>query len=143
MVAAGWTLTFSVPGEPVPKGRAKASRMGGLVRMYTPAATRAYEAKVHECAVEAAKLAGWEYPPRAWYELTLLVYRRYELKGGDASNYCKSFEDGCNGAIWHDDSQVRRVTVVVEHDPANPRIEAAVKMYPYVKAKRAKAKEAA
>ena len=39
-------ITFTVPGNPVGKGRAKAARRGKFITMYTPEKTASYESLV-------------------------------------------------------------------------------------------------
>ena len=53
-------LRFTVPGEPVPKGRPRFATVAGHARAYTPAATRSHEVWVRLHAIEAmAGLAGF------------------------------------------------------------------------------------
>ncbi|MBG4145971.1 RusA family crossover junction endodeoxyribonuclease, partial [Pseudomonas aeruginosa] len=49
-------VLFTVPGEPVGKGRPRIGRVGAHARMFTPAKTAAYEGLVAMAAQEA--LAG-------------------------------------------------------------------------------------
>lgn len=44
------TITFSVPGAPVAKARARATTIGGAARLYTPGKTREYERQVAQAA---------------------------------------------------------------------------------------------
>lgn len=46
-------VTFTIPGQPVPKGRARMSIRGGHVVAYTPQKTRIYENQVGAYAAQA------------------------------------------------------------------------------------------
>lgn len=132
------SVTFIVPGEPVGKERPRAARMGGLVRLYTPAKTRDYEQRVAHTADVAATAQGYEHPERGWYELTVDVYRTHERKGPDLDNIGKAIADACNGVLWRDDSEVRQVLVRLCGWGEAPRVEVTARAWPYVKAKKAK-----
>ena len=47
------TISFTVPGDPVAKARARATIVGGHARMYTPDKTSKYEARVAIFAKQA------------------------------------------------------------------------------------------
>jgi Holliday junction resolvase RusA-like endonuclease len=118
------TLTFSVPGDPVPQPRARVSTRGGFARAYTPA-----EHPIHayrQAIADAARKAG--ATPTDAVPLTLIVdlvfgrpkshYRKSGLKPDaprlprpDCSNCLKGIEDALNGIAWVDDTQVGRVVV--------------------------------
>jgi hypothetical protein len=118
------SLTFEVPGVPVPKGRARSTRSG---HHYTPAKTRTYETLVAWHARKAMKGAKaltcpidlevyFDLPiPKSWGFLKRKLADEDCLKHvtkPDADNLLKSIKDGCNGIVWHDDSQVWRVMAV-------------------------------
>ena len=46
-------LTFEIPGDPVAKARPRASMVAGRARLYTPAKTEKYEARVALFAQQA------------------------------------------------------------------------------------------
>lgn len=125
------TLTLHIPGDPVPKGRPRASVQGGRVHMRTPSATRAYESMIRD-AVRAELLASriatprtgpahlvvratFAYPkaaPRGW---TAAQWRGVQAIGGvvakptrpDLDNLVKAVLDGVQGGGWiKDDGQV-------------------------------------
>jgi Holliday junction resolvase RusA-like endonuclease len=108
-------LTFTIPGPPVPKARARVvTDKQGKTRGVTPAKTRAYEKHVALCAL-AARMYGSGWPDRApwpWrdtearFGLSVRVYRSRDA--GDLGNYEKTVEDAFNGVIWPDDRQMRR-----------------------------------
>ena len=114
-------ITFTVPGDPVGKGRPRATTIGGHARMYTPAKTAAYEELVAVYASAAMKKAPLlEHPVR----LHLGIYckvpgtwskkRRADALAGierpakkpDIDNIIKAVADGMNGVVWVDDSQI-------------------------------------
>lgn len=118
-------ITFTIPGEPVAKGRPRATTVGGHARMYTPAKTAAYEQLVAVYASAAMKKAPLlEHPVR----LHLGIYckvpgtwskkRRADALAGierpakkpDIDNIIKAVADGMNGIVWIDDSQIVELT---------------------------------
>ena len=111
-------VAFSIPGEPVGKGRARSTRSG---RHYTPAKTVAYEGLV---ALAARQAMGASEPlsgplaveidavctiPASWSKK-----RRQRALDGldrpttkpDIDNICKAIFDGGNGVAWIDDKQI-------------------------------------
>lgn len=117
-------LSFTVPGPPVPKARARTvgvakstweamcSRCKGLVsraHSFTPDKTKDYENHVGMMAL-AARLkferTGQKWPLDAVYGLTVRVYRSRDM--GDLSNFEKSIEDGCEGILWGNDKRIHR-----------------------------------
>lgn len=122
---------FEVRGEPVGKARPRAASVGGRVRMYTPAATVAYEQSIAAAAREAIARVGYVYPACAWYALEVFVYRTHERRGPDLDNVAKAVGDALNGIAWRDDAQVYslRVELTETRSPA-PRIVVRVFQYP-------------
>jgi len=110
-------LTFTVPGPPVPKARARVvSRVEDgetKTRGVTPTKTRAYEKHVgviaHATRVNAyqsrALVEPWPYASKLT-RFGLLVKVYYSGAGGDGDNYVKSIADACNGVLWVDDRQI-------------------------------------
>lgn len=126
-------LTFTVPGAPVGKGRARATTIGGRARLYTPAKTAAYEGLVALAARQAMgdrvplegpvamDVAIWCAVPASWSQRK----RRQALEGAiwpatkpDASNIIKAVEDGCNGIVYRDDVQIVSGTFVKRYAEA-------------------------
>jgi len=114
-------IEFTVPGQPVPKGRPKFARRGKGVVAYTPAKTAAYESLVQHAA--AAAMGGrlpTARPVKLVVSLALQVppswsKKRQALaiagviratKKPDADNVLKGLKDACNGIVWKDDAQV-------------------------------------
>lgn len=116
--------SFTVPGEPVAKGRARAFVRAGRVAHYTPSKTANYESRVATFAKQA--MAGAEPFSGA---VALSVVARFSIpaswskkrrqaamdglehvtKRPDLDNVLKAIKDGMNGIAWLDDSQVVRL----------------------------------
>ena len=111
------SLTFTVPGKPQPKQRARRGRNG---RWYTPQATRDYEREVSIAAWATIKVFGLPWALDARYRVTVGCFMPDKRKR-DADNVAKSVLDGCNRVLWDDDSQVYEITVRKELDRENPR----------------------
>ncbi len=107
---------LNIPGDPVAKGRPRATTIGGHARLYTPAKTVSYERRIREAAEAAgvqpiegpvylAIYCYWQWPkskerkrnPReaAWRD-----------SGPDADNVAKAVADALNGVAYQDDRQV-------------------------------------
>ena len=99
--------TFTVPGQPVPKGRPRFALRpdpDGITRkplVYTPNRTKAYEKQVGLQALAAGVRGA---PPGVAVSLVVWVYTRDF--GVDLSNVEKVVEDGLNGIAYVDDKQV-------------------------------------
>lgn len=119
-------ISFSIPGAPVAKGRAKVTTIGGHARMYTPTKTLNYESKVALFASQAMKglplLAGpvsldlvLHMPiPASWSTKK----RNDAMAGGiiptvkpDCSNVLKAVEDALNGIVYLDDKQISDIKI--------------------------------
>ena len=112
-------VSFTVPGDPVPKARARAAIRRGRITHYTQAQTVAYEQAVASAAKQAM---GRCVPISGPVSLSLRITcpipaswskKRQEAAIGspkvskpDIDNYIKCVMDGCNGVLWTDDSQV-------------------------------------
>ena len=119
-------VTFKVDGVPVPKGRARYVRRGNHISTYTPEKTRTYEALIKDAARQAM---GGSEPLETPVSLYLYIRvpipasatkKRLQaiadgsekpIKKPDASNILKSVEDGMNGVVYHDDSQIINIHV--------------------------------
>lgn len=133
-------VEFFVPGQPVGKGRPRATVRAGRARLYTPAKTEKYEARVALFAQQAMAgrpvMAGpvalsvtalFPIPP-SWPKKRQAAARagtEQHTKRPDADNCAKAILDGLNGVVWKDDSQV--VTLSIEKRYAEvPRVEVLV-----------------
>ncbi len=132
---------FSIPGTPVPKGRARIAVRNGQARAYTPEKTVRFESLVAlaaqrsigpggapaECAVELV-LDIWLPIPPSWSQkkknnAALGILR--PCGRPDVDNYCKSVMDGLNGIVFRDDSQVTTLTAAKRYS-INPRVDVLV-----------------
>lgn len=105
-------LTFTIPGPPVPKARARVvSHVGKdgkrTTRGITPKRTEAYEKHVGLIALSARldSYSAWPWK-RDDARFGLLVRIYYCAHEGDGDNYVKAVADACNGVLWPDDKQV-------------------------------------
>ncbi len=119
-------IEFTIPGQPVAKGRPKFARRGAHVVAYTPAKTASYENLVKLAATEAMHGLGPSAAP-----IYLTIEMRMQIpaswsgkrralaaaghilptKKPDADNILKGIKDGCNGIVWRDDAQVVRIGI--------------------------------
>lgn len=130
-------IAFTIPGQPVAKGRPRACIRGGKVATYTPDNTARYENLVKLAAQEAMKglppIGGavalevkvFLAVPASWPKK-----KQAEAVAGtvrpngrpDADNLLKSVADGMNGVVFADDAQVTSCLVQKRYDTA-PRVE--------------------
>jgi Holliday junction resolvase RusA-like endonuclease len=114
-------ISFTVPGAPVAKGRARATMVQGRARLYTPDKTASYEGKAAYMAKQA--MAG-AHPltgpvalsiravfaiPTSWTKKRLAAHAirpEWVIKKPDADNIGKIVADSLNGVCFVDDCQV-------------------------------------
>lgn len=137
------TITVTVPGDPVAKGRPRFTRTG---RSYTPAKTEKFENLVR---LAYSLQQPDRKPADGPIELTVRAYFRIptswskkkqaeaateqmkKISKPDLDNCLKAVQDGLNGVAWKDDAQVAdthtskrystrpRVDIIIEtEDPA-------------------------
>lgn len=114
-------ITFTVPGQPVGKGRPRIGKVGQHARMFTPAKTVNYEGLVaHAASFVMAGRALLEgamdvrlvincQVPASWSQK-----KQKEALAGiirpttkpDIDNIEKAIYDAINGVVWKDDVQV-------------------------------------
>lgn len=113
-------LCFEAPMEPMGKGRARATTVGGFARLYTPRATAKYEAALAGYAAAAMSRAGLSPatgPLRvdieAWFELPRSRHRKRSpvphephTSKPDKDNVEKAVLDALTGIAWKDDAAV-------------------------------------
>jgi len=114
-------IKFTIPGEPVAKGRARSTVRMGRVAHYTPEKTARYENLVRLAAHQAMSgRAPSDGPiqlivhafltiPGSWSakkQQEAAMGRLPPTKRPDLDNIVKAIKDGLNGVAWKDDSQV-------------------------------------
>jgi len=118
-------LSFTIPGEPHGKGRARAAmrkKKGGgtYIAQITPDKTAAYEGLIahaaqqamagaapveHACAVQVSITVS---VPASWSkkkQAAALAAQVLPTKKPDTDNVVKAVFDGMNGVVWRDDVQ--------------------------------------
>lgn len=136
-------VIFTVPGEPVAKARARATMVAGRARMYTPAKTERFEARVALFAQQA--MAG-KPPIEGAVALTVVALfpvsaswpkkrqaaalegRELHTKKPDLDNVIKAVKDGMNGIVWRDDAQVAILRECRKGYDAVPRVHVMVEV---------------
>ena len=114
-------VTFKVDANPVGKQRARYVKRGNFVQTYTPEKTRTYETLIRDAAIEAMGTSEpLETPVTLYLYIRVPIPKSYSkkkleaclngmdqpIKKPDASNILKSVEDGMNGIVYTDDSQI-------------------------------------
>ena len=114
-------VTFKVDANPVGKQRARYVKRGNFVSTYTPEKTRTYETLIRDAAIEAMGTSEpLETPVTLYLYIRVPIPKSYSkkkleaclngmdqpIKKPDASNILKSVEDGMNGIVYKDDSQI-------------------------------------
>ena len=118
-------IIFTIPGQPIGKGRPRIGKVGQHARMFTPAKTVSYEglvayggrAAMNGMALfEAACAVTLDIVcqiPASWSkrkQCEALAGRIHPTTKPDIDNVEKAIFDGLNGVVWKDDVQVVRVT---------------------------------
>ena len=112
-------VSFTIPGDPIPKARARAAIRRGRITHYTPDQTERYELAVAAAAKQAmGRCVPISGPVSLSVRITCAIPASWSKKRQEAAigspkvsrpdidNYIKSIMDGCNGVLWTDDSQV-------------------------------------
>lgn len=113
-------VSFTVPGEPIGKGRPRATTRAGHAALYTPKKTANYESLIAHAAHQAmAGAAPVEFAcqvqlsitvgvPTSWSkkkQAAALAGQVLPTKKPDTDNVVKAVFDGMNGVVWRDDVQ--------------------------------------
>lgn len=99
--------TFTIPGEPVSKARARFTGYGSKIRSYTPAKTMDGEAAVRRAFLK--KCPGFKADDFETFGLTAIFFCGTRQRR-DVDNMVKLICDGLNGVLWVDDNQVVEVS---------------------------------
>lgn len=134
-------VAFTVPGQPVGKGRPRIGKVGAHSRMFTPAKTVSYEGTVATFAHQAmAGIALLEGPLEVGMDIVLQIPASWSGKQQhraeigqilpttkpDIDNVEKAIFDALNGVVWRDDVQVVRVVKAKRYGRA-PGVSVTVK----------------
>lgn len=132
-----------VPGDPVGKGRPRASTRGGHVRLYTPPRTAHWEGVAStvfhsswgraplDCPVEVRVLALFRRPKRLVWKRRPMVRLPYVSKP-DASNVLKAAEDALEKAgVLRDDCLIYKASIVCFYCSGEeaPQVSVTLKWY--------------
>jgi crossover junction endodeoxyribonuclease RusA len=113
-------MTFTVPGAPKPKERARRSPQG---HFYTPHATENFEEKVKVYALQAMSRARW--PVRTTERCAVTLHVHF-ARGGDGDNAFKAVTDAMNKLVYADDRQVFEMHVFKYTGSDRPRVDVEV-----------------
>ncbi len=122
----GGVIAFTVPGNPIAKGRPRFVRATG--RTFTPAKTMNYEGVVAGCAAQAMGARDpFEGPLRVTIRATFLVPQSWSQKRKreavwktskpDVENVTKACLDAMNAIVYRDDSQIVELTAQKKYGP--------------------------
>ena len=138
------SFSFTVPGEPQGKARARTVRNNGITRTFTPETTQNYEALV-KLTCQQAKPETWGVP-EGEIGLNITAYfappksvnakKRAAMLNGSArptkkpdwDNMGKVIGDALNGIAYHDDSQVVCALVMKQY-AETPGVHVTVSKY--------------
>ncbi|CAN7339924.1 MULTISPECIES: RusA family crossover junction endodeoxyribonuclease [Paraburkholderia] len=134
-------VSFTVDGEPVAKGRPRASRTDTGIRMRTPKKTKSYESKIRAAAT-AAMFGGIPFGrpvslkveiylpiPASWPKARQTKAAQDVVRATnkpDADNVVKAVKDAMNEIVYEDDSQVVELSARKRYG-REPRVEIEVK----------------
>ena len=130
---------FTIPGEPVGKGRPRFSRQGSFVMAYTPGKTVSYENLIK---VEYERQSGFSFGEReiglrvtAYFSIpkSASKVKRRQMKDGeirpakkpDIDNVCKVVADALNGVAYNDDRQIVYTEISKRYDDM-PRMDISI-----------------
>lgn len=120
-------IAFTIPGDPVAKGRPRFARVGAFVKAYTPKRTQTYEDIVRYHALEAwagkplldgvpvqLDVQCFIAVPKSWSNKKRASALNGSINGAvmrplgrpDTDNFYKLVADALNGVIYRDDSAI-------------------------------------
>jgi Holliday junction resolvase RusA-like endonuclease len=110
-------IQFTIPGEPVGKGRPRATTINGMARMYTPKKTASYEGRVIDAFMRAGGVmlggniamtihATFSMPVSWSMKKRQAMDGAYCTKKPDADNVLKVVADALNGIAYRDDAAI-------------------------------------
>lgn len=134
------SITFTVPGNPQGKARARTfyNQKLGRSQSITPEKTVLYENLVKQCFTANCDGGFFDKEPLvmmviAYFPIPKSTTKKdrqlimggllYPTKKPDADNIAKVICDALNGVAYGDDTQVVSLTVMKEYTDAEPRVE--------------------
>ena len=127
------TVTLTIPGEPVAKGRPRMTRTG---HVYTPSKTRLYEAHIQDLwkaksvatlptgqPIRVSIAAFFAVPKSASKKQKMALDGAPHIKKPDLDNVAKSVLDALNGLAFDDDSRICLLRVTKQYTLDDPRVE--------------------
>ncbi|UUM20948.1 RusA family crossover junction endodeoxyribonuclease [Mycoavidus sp. SF9855] len=135
-------FSFTIPGAPVAKGRARSFLRQGRIAHYTPQKTAQYENLVQLVAQQAMgkatpitcavtlNIRAFLSIPTSWSrkkQLAAAVGEIVPTKRPDLDNLIKAIKDGANAVIWIDNSQV--IDIYASKRYGAPRVEVEIQRY--------------
>ena len=127
-----------VPGEPVPKARARAVATKKGIRHYTPDKTKLFEKKIKVLAQKYRRVQAPKRTPVRFHLIAVFERPKYMMTAKyddgliehtvrpDLDNVLKACKDALNGLAYHDDGQVCQIRAEAywaEKDPNKARTE--------------------
>jgi Holliday junction resolvase RusA-like endonuclease len=114
-------IRFEVPGDPVPKARARVVINKGRVHAFTPEQTRTFETKVRIAAIKAMH---GKHMMRGAVDAEIEIgvrrpkkcIKRVPIGRPDLDNLLKAVIDGCNGIVFADDAQIVHLVATKYYD---------------------------
>lgn len=137
-------IDFTIPGDPIAKGRPRFAKRGNFVATFTPKKTSEYERLVKLCSYQAMfGRAPFDAPiylavdiylpiPTSWSKRKQIAAAKGEIgatKKPDADNVLKAVKDAMNGIVYTDDSRVTDVVIRKRYSPT-PRVHVMAKVLP-------------
>lgn len=134
-------FSFTVPGEPVAKGRPRVVRQGNFVKTFTPAKTVNYENWVKACFVEKhggsqlldgplkIELGVYMSIPKSASnkkKIEMLSHNILPTKKPDLDNILKAVSDSLNTLAYNDDKQIVSVEMKKFYSE-NPRVDVVIR----------------
>ena len=133
-------LFFTFDIEPTPQLRPRVSSRGGYVRVYDPPKVKNFKRILRSLAanqyarpplIGALSVSLTFYRPVQKSISQSEIERRLSNRSKpvvkpDTDNYIKSTLDALNGVLWHDDSQIVKITAEKRYSD-HPRITVSVK----------------
>ena len=118
------SLSFTIPGAPVPLAR---SRVGKGGHHYTPTKSAKYQKEGAKLAWIAMLQQHWSPGLRGPFRLTLVAHRKVDK--GDLDNLAKTVADLLTKAnVWSDDARMHKLVAEMTIDRVNPRMEILVEL---------------